>query len=145
VVTRRFRVGASAAHNSSSNSKTNILGAYAGVNVGPVTVLGETDFVFDSFESEETRDRDQFIAYLEGDIWVRKGVNVKISHGYHQPTAAIRAKPTDTPEDERTRTRAGVEVFPLSFLQVSAYFTRLDNAGDGNDLDRLSVEAHLHF
>jgi hypothetical protein len=36
-------------------------------------------------------------------------------------------------------------VFPISFLQVSAYFTRLDNAGDENDLDRLSVEAHLHF
>jgi hypothetical protein len=145
VLTRRFRVGASAAHNSATGSKTNIFGAYAGVNVGPVTVLGETDFVFDSFDDEETRDRDQFIAYVEGDIWVRKGVNVKISHGYHQPTAAIRDESADTEEDERTRTRAGVEVFPISFLQVSAYFTRLDNAGDANDLDRLSVEAHLHF
>lgn len=142
---RRFRVGASASYNSSPDSKTGIYGAYAGVNVGPVSLLGETDVIFDSFTSEQTRDRDQFVAYFEGDLLVRKGVNLKISHGFHEPTASIRDEPVDTPEDERTRTRAGVEVFPVSFVQVSAYYTRLDNAGKDNDLDRISVEAHLHF
>ena len=145
VVARRFRVGASASHNSSPDTDTNIVGALAGATVGPVTVLGEADFVFDSFDDESTLDRDQFIAYVEGDILIRNGVNLKISHGFHQPTASIRDEAVDTPEDERTRTRAGVEVFPTSFVQVSAYVTRFDNDGDANDLTRLSLEAHLHF
>jgi len=145
VTWRRFRVGASASYNSSPDSERGIYGAYAGVNVGPVSVLGESDVIFDSFSSEETSDRDQFVAYLEGDLLVRKGVNLKVSHGFHEPTASIRSGPVNTPEDERTRTRAGVEVFPVSFIQVSAYYTRLDNAGDDDDLDRISLEAHVHF
>jgi hypothetical protein len=145
VTTRRFRIGASASYNSSPDSDTEIYGAYAGVNIGPVSLLGETDLVFDSFADESTIDRDQLLAYLEADVLVRKGVNVKLSHGFHEPTASIRDAPVDTPEDERTRTRAGVEVFPVSFVQVSAYYTRFDNAGDENDLDRISIEAHLHF
>jgi len=142
---RRFRIGASAAYNSATDSQTEIYGAYAGVNVGPVSLLGETDVIFNSFSEEGTADRDQLVAYLEGDWLVRKGVNVKISHGFHQPTASIRKEAVDTPEDDRTRTRAGVEVFPVSFVQVSAYYTRFDNAGEANDLDRISLEAHLHF
>lgn len=145
VVTRRFRVGASASHNSLQDAKTNIFGAFAGASVGPVTVLGETDFVFDSFDDEDLIDRDQFVAYVEGDFLVRQGVNVKISHGFHQPTASIRDEAVNTPEDERTRTRAGVEVFPTSFVQLSGYFTRFDNAGDEDDLSRISLEVHLHF
>jgi hypothetical protein len=145
VTWRRFRVGASASYNSSPDSETGIYGAYAGVNVGAVSLLGETDLIFNSFDSEETTDRDQFVAYIEGDVLVRKGINVKISHGFHEPTASIRDESVNTPEDERTRTRAGVEVFPISFIQLSAYYTRLDNAGDENDLDRITLEAHVHF
>jgi hypothetical protein len=145
MIWRRFRIGASASYNSGTDSQTEIYGAHAGVNLGPVSLLGETDVILNSFSEEGTGDRDQVVAYLEGDWLVRKGVNVKISHGFHQPTASIRKEAVDTPEDERTRTRAGVEVFPVSFVQVSAYYTRFDNAGDANDLDRISLEAHLHF
>ncbi|UCF18818.1 MAG: hypothetical protein JSU87_12895 [Gemmatimonadota bacterium] len=145
VVSRHFRVGASGSYNGRTDSKTEVVGAFAGVTAGPVTVLGEADLIFDSFDDAATIDRDQFLAYIEGDVLVRKGVNIKISHGFHQPTASIRDEAINTPEDERTRTRVGLEVFPVSFVQVSGYFTRFDNAGDSDDLDRVSLEAHLHF
>lgn len=142
---RRFRVGASASYNSAPDSETGIYGAYAGLNVGPLSLLGETDLIFNSFDDASTDNRDQVLAYIEGDVLVRQGVNLKLSHGFHQPTAKIRDESAATPEDQRTRTRAGIEVFPVSFVQVSAYYTRFDNAGDQNDLDRFSIEGHLHF
>lgn len=143
VVTRRFRIGASASHNSLEDAKTNIFGAFAGATVGPITVLGESDFVFDSFD--DAPDRDQLVAYVEGNYLVRQGVNLTISHGFHDPEASIRDEPSNVPEDERTRTRAGVELFPTSFVQVSGYFTRFDEAGDEADQSRVSLEVHLHF
>ncbi len=82
---------------------------------------------------------------MEGDLLVRKGINLKATHGFHDPTASIRESVMGTPEDQRTRTRLGVEAFPISFVQLSAFFTRLDNAGDANDLNRVSLEVHLHF
>jgi hypothetical protein len=144
-VKQKFRVGASASLNERDDSKTEIVGAHAGLRIGPLALLGEADFIFDSFDTGETPKRDQFLAYVEGDWLVRKGVNVKLAHGYHDPTASIRDDAVDTPEDQQTRTRLGVEVFPVSFVQVSGFFTRLDNAGDLNDTSRLSLEVHLLF
>ncbi len=121
------------------------MGAFGGLTVGPVTVLGEADLVFDSFDAPATPDRDQLVTYVEGNYLLRQGVNLTVSHGYHEPTVSIRDEATNTPEDQRTRTRVGVETFPTSFVQVSTFYTRLDNAGDTNDLHRVSVELHLHF
>jgi hypothetical protein len=33
----------------------------------------------------------------------------------------------------------------VSFVQVSGFYTRLDNAGEGSDRDVISLEAHIHF
>jgi hypothetical protein len=144
-VKQKFRIGASGSVNNRTDSKTQIVGAHAGLKIGPVVLLGAADLVFDSFDTGETRQRDQFVAYFEGDWLVRQGVNVKIAHGYHDPTASIRDDAVDTPEDQRTRTRLGVEVFPVSFVHVSGFFTRFDKAGDSDDASRLSLEVHLLF
>lgn len=143
LVFPRFRVGASGSRNSGPDSRAEIVGAFGGFTVGPLTVLGEADFVFNSFAAQA--DIDQFVAYVEGDLLVHKGVNVKATHGFHDPSASVRTSAMGFSEDQRARSRVGVEAFPVSFVQLSAFYTRLDNAGDADDVDRLSLEVHLHF
>jgi hypothetical protein len=145
VTFRSFRIGASASHNSNASVKTNMIGSFAGFTVGPVTVLGEVDAIFDSFSDTTQTRNDELLAFIEGDILVHRGVNVKVTHGFHDPTAGIREQAGSVPEDQRARTRVGLEVFPVSFVQLSAFYTRLDNAGEPADLDRVSLELHVHF
>ncbi len=145
VTFRSFRIGASASYNSSSTLETNIVGSFAGFTIGPVTVLGEVDAVFDSFSDTTQARNDELLAFVEGDILIHRGVNLKLTHGFHNPTAGIRDGSVSTPEDQRARTRIGLETFPVNFVQLSAFYTRLDNAGDARDVDRLSLELHLHF
>ena len=140
-----FRVGASAAYNQGDGAKTQLVGAYAGFSVGPLVILGEVDAVFGSFDDANTNDRDGLLAFVEGDLLVRKGINLKATHGFHDPTASIRSGVESVEEDQRARTRLGIETFPVSFVQLSAFYTRLDNAGDTRDVDQLSLELHLHF
>ena len=140
-----FRVGASAAHNQGDGMRTQLVGAYAGFSVGPLVVLGEVDAAFDTFDDTNTNDKDGVLAFVEGDLLIRKGINLKVTHGFHDPTASIRSGVEAVEEDQRARTRLGVETFPVSFVQLSAFYTRLDNAGDTRDVDQLSLELHLHF
>jgi hypothetical protein len=141
----RFRVGASASHNSGAGLTTNIVGGYAGVALGPLVVLGEVDAVFDSFDDPGEDDRDEIMAFVEGTYLIHKGVNVKVSHGFHDPTVSLRSDVLPLTEDQRARTRVGIEAFPISFVQISAFYTRLDNAGESDDVDQVSLELHLHF
>lgn len=145
VTFRSLRVGASASHNSSGSKETNVVGSFAGFSVGPIAVLGEVDAIFDSFADTSQAKNDQLLAFIEGDVLLHRGVNLKITHGFHDPTAGFRDGAGTTEEDQRARTRVGLEVFPVNFVQVSAFYTRLDNAGDPADLDRVSLEFHIHF
>ncbi len=140
-----FRIGASGAHNSEPGRETNIAGAYAGFRVGPVVVLGEADLVFDSFDDPAQSDRDQVIAFVEGDWLIVQGLNLKVTYGFHDPTADIRDGAVDTPDDERARARLGIEAFPVSYVQVSGFYTHLNNAAGTNDLDVITLEAHIYF
>lgn len=145
LVFRHFRIGASGSHNRSADLTTNLVGGFAGVTLGPVTVLGEIDAVFDSFDDPAQQGNDELLAFVEGDVLLRKGVNLKVTHGFHDPTAGFRDSSGSVAEDQRARTRVGLEVFPVSFVQVSAFYVRQDDAGDDTDLDRLTLELHLHF
>ncbi len=136
VTLPRFRVGASASRNGAPGSHRDVVGGFGGFRLGPLAVLGEADWILESFDAQA--DRDQFVAFVEGDWLVRRGLNAKLSYGYHDPNL-------DIVEDQRVRVRAGLEVFPISFLQLSAFFIRLDNAGDATDQDRATFEVHLHF
>ncbi len=145
VTLSRFRVGASASHNSAPGLQTNIIGAFGGVSLGPVALLGEVDALFDSFDDPAVESNDEFLAFVEGNLLLGRGVNLKATHGFHNPTAGIRSASSQLTEDQRARTRVGIEVFPVSFVQLSAFYIRLDNAGEPDDLDRVMLELHLHF
>ncbi len=136
-VERHFRIGASASHNSAQGSERQIVGGFGGFSAGPVVVMGEADWIFDSFDAAP--DKDQFVAYVEGNVLATKGVNAKVTYGYHD-------RDLDVPEDQRIRVRFGLEAFPISFVQLSAFYTVLDDIPQvTTDRDRVSLELHVHF
>jgi hypothetical protein len=139
VVYPEFRVGASGSYNPGTTSDRSMIGGFAGTRVGPLVILGEADLIRDSFTAA-TPDRDQLATYVEGVLLVSRGVNVKATWGLLDPD-----RDEAEAEDERTRGRFGVELFPVSFVQISAFYTMLDVPGVTTDRDFVSLEAHLHF
>ncbi|HEX9693072.1 MAG TPA: hypothetical protein VGA22_13340 [Gemmatimonadales bacterium] len=131
------RVGASASRNASPVATTTAFGGFAGVRVGPVVVLGEADWI--QGRSTGQPDRDQLVAYVEGDLLLHRGVNVKIAYGYHD-------RNLDVVEDQRIRMRFGVEIFPVGFAQLSLFYTLLDDIPQvTTDVDQIGLEAHIFF
>lgn len=139
LVFPRFRVGASASLDERPGAeRRELAGAFGGLRVGPVVLLGEVDIVRNLGAAGAL---DELAVYGEADWMVRRGVNLKITHGRHDPDMdAANAVPT--------RTRVGAEVFPIPFLRLAAFYAALGDPrspGGPSDLDRVSVEAHIHF
>lgn len=141
VVLRDVRFGAAASLDERPGSaRRELVGGFGGVRVGPLVLLGEADLVRDVTGVPDT-DREQVVLYGEADWLVRRGVNLKLTHGWHDPDR-------DVDEDARTRSRFGVEVFPVPFLRLAAFYALLqdpENRDGASDLDRVSLEAQLHF
>jgi hypothetical protein len=137
LVTRRFRIGGSASHNQTGTMTRDVVGGFGGVNLGPVNLLGEFDYILGS--DAGGAELDQFVAFGEGNLWLAKGVNAKVAYGYHD-------RNMDVPEDQRTRMRLGLEVFPIPFLQASGYFTIFDDIPQApGQQDQASLELHFFF
>lgn len=136
LVFPRFRFGASAARHSIGDGTREIVGGFGGFSVGPLTVLGEVDYISNSLRS--TSDVNQLAAYVEANFLATKGLNVKVTYGYHDPDV-------DISEDQGERARFGLEVFPVSFVQLSGFYTVIDLPDVTTDLDRISLELHLFF
>jgi hypothetical protein len=131
-ITRRFRIGASASHDGGATDRQNVVGGFAGFNVGALVVLGEADWILG-------QDKDQFVAYGEGNVLLRRGINAKVTYGYHDRDA-------DVPEDQRVRMRLGLEAFPIPFLQLSGFYTVLDDIPQASgQQDKVGIELHLYF
>ncbi len=140
-INRWFRVGGSYAHNSDAASTRNIAGGFGGFALGPLVVLGEVDYIFnESSDSAATNDaRDHFVGYVEGNLLATRGLNAKVTYGYHDPDRSLA-------EDQRIRMRFGVEWFPVSFVQLAGFYTMLDDIPQvTTDRDVVSLELHLHF
>lgn len=131
-----FRLGASAARRSDPGRRRDMVGGFGGFRLGPLAVLGEADWIFHRIQGSP--DRDQMVAFAEGDLLLRKGINAKVTYGYSDPDL-------DVAEDQAVRFRAGIEVFPVSFVQVSAFYVLLDDPQVTGDVDQIALEVHLHF
>ncbi len=137
-IQRRFRVGASASRNTNVGLHRDVLGGFGGLNVGRLSLLGEVDYIFDDAVMA-----DQFVAFGEGDVLIRQGVNLKFTYGFHN-------RDVDVDEDERIRARIGLELFPIPYLQVSGFFTLRDDIPANlrqalPQKDQVSIELHLFF
>ena len=140
-ISRRFRLGASASRNTQGGLHTDVLGGFGGLNVGKLSLLGEVDYVQGA--SGEGRDVDQLVVYGEADLLIRKGVNAKVTYGFHN-------RDVDRPEDERIRARFGLELFPFPYLQISGFYLIRDDIPEGLSLalpqrDEVFIELHLLF
>lgn len=135
---RHFRIGASASHNEAAGAaRRDVAGAFGGFGVGRLAVLGEFDWIEDKPATGPAVE--QLAAYVEGDFLLAKGINAKATYGWFDKARAIA-------EDERVRMRFGLEVFPSAFLRAAAFYTAdLWIPQATTDIDRVSVELHLHF
>ena len=132
-----FRVGASGSHNDAPGSSRDVFGGFAGLGLGRVTILGEVDYIFDTFDTGA--DSNQFAAYIEGDVLIARGINLKATYGFLDPDR-------DIAENARTRVRFGVELFPVPFLRIAALYTMLEDIPQATtDRDRLTIELHGFF
>ena len=139
---RYFRLGGSFAHNSDATNKTDMTGAFGGFIVGPLAVLGEVDYIFNRLKdtsSGSTEPPNQFVAYVEGNLLATRGLNAKVTYGYHDPDRSVS-------ENQRIRMRFGLEWFPISFVQLAAFYTMVEDVPQvETDVDVVSLEFHLHF
>ncbi|MDH3496850.1 MAG: hypothetical protein OER21_08815 [Gemmatimonadota bacterium] len=137
VVFRHWRVGASASLNDATGNRREVVGGFGGVAVGPLALLGEVDYVRDEPAAGDTVR--QVVAYAEADWLVIRGLNLKATYGYLDPSL-------DVAENPKVRARFGLEFFPVPFVRVAGFYTVLRDIPQATtDLDRWSVEAQLHF
>jgi len=137
LVFPHFRIGGSVSRNDAIGARRDVVGGFAGFGLGRLTLFGEVDLISDTPEGGEKKE--QLTAFAEGDFLITRGVNAKLTYGFLDPNS-------DVGENERTRLRVGVELFPIPFFQISTFYTRLDDIPQATtDLDRLSVELHAYF
>ena len=133
----RFRLGTSVSRNEGPTSRRDVVGGFGGFNLGRFAFLGEADLIIDS--PETGTDTEQFVAFIEGDFLAVRGLNAKVTYGFLDRNRAIG-------EDAMTRLRFGIEAFPIQSLQVSGFYTLLQDIPQATtDLDRLSLEFHVYF
>ncbi|HEX9730176.1 MAG TPA: hypothetical protein VGA37_16900 [Gemmatimonadales bacterium] len=137
VVFRHGRIGASAATNRETASRRSVVGGFGGMTVGPLVVMGEVDYIRDA--PDAGNDMRQLAAFAEADLAATRGFNIKATYGYLDPNL-------DVDENQRVRARFGLEAFPVPFVRLAMFYLFLEDIPQARgDLDRVSLEAHLHF
>lgn len=136
-ISRRFRIGGSASRRGFAGGTRKVYGGFAGFNVGRLAVLGEVDGI--TQPGPTGADQTQLVAYGEGNFKIQQGVHAKVTYGFQD-------RNTDVPEDQRIRMRLGLEVFPIPFLQTSAFYTIVDDIPQATgQQDRINIELHFFF
>ena len=133
-----LRLGASASRNQgASGARRDAFGGFGGIRAGRLTIMGEVDRVRDRLSTGTVVEQD--LAFIEGDLLATKGVNAKVTYGYHDRNRAVA-------EDQRFRMRFGLEVFPVQFIRLAAFYNLLEDIPQAlNQQDRASLELHVHF
>jgi len=134
LVETRWRVGASVLFNDSDAGARRGAGAFGAVNVGPLTLLGEVDFIDDEGIGSGT----ELIATLaEADWLIAQGHNLKVSYEWFEPSR-------DVDEDEQTRSGLVYEWSPVQFLQVRAGVRVYDGIPQNDTQNRRQAFLQLH-
>jgi hypothetical protein len=132
-----FRVGTSASYNDAVDANRRVHGGWAGFRIKDFVFLGEADWIWDE---ELTRDRDQFVTYVEADYEVIDGWNLKVAYEFYDPDRNV-------DENERDRVITGVESFLTSFVQLQLFY-RFNQSIPQNvpqNADELLLRLHIYF
>jgi hypothetical protein len=134
AVVKNFVVGGSFSMNKSRGVERTLFGPYAAVRTGPLTLMGEADWIDESPGSQ------QFVFYSSAELWLRESLNVRAALDYWDPFDEIS-------EDERSRVSVGVNAFLTPSLEVSAYYKMKESVPQdvpGNS-DALTLSLHSFF
>jgi len=137
VGVRRFakgRVGVSASNNLPTGARVTQGGAFGGVNLGRLALLGELDW-------REVRQGDvtgrRLLGLFEADVLLARGLNLKYAHDWIDPDR-------DIGTDDRVRDSLGIEYTPYPFVQLRVFARRKDGPPQIADTGDEQVEFELH-
>jgi hypothetical protein len=130
-----WRAGASAAFNHADAGDRQSYGVFGAFRAGPVTLLGEVDFVDDDGIGDGGR---KLLASLAEANWkVAQGHNLKLAHEWFEPD-------DDVDEDEQTRTSLVYEWAPIQFVQLRAGVRKYDGIPQNDLQNRTQAFLQLH-
>ena len=130
-----WRIGSSVNYNVADAGDIIMANIFAGLNTGPVTWLSEIDFINDDELSV-----DKNIGFLEANISIWKGHNLKFTLEYYDPDL-------DVSKDEQTRNSIVWEYMLDRFVQTRLG-VRVKNgidAIDSQNTDELFAQLHMYF
>ncbi|MFQ5603969.1 MAG: hypothetical protein ACE5HS_11935 [bacterium] len=132
TVFRRFRIGGSFGRNIREGDDY-VAGAFAGVNFGRFTLLGEGDFI-------KKDDREQFAGLVELNYLITRGFNFKATYEFFD-----RNRDVANDRDGQERITIGVEPFITQFMQFGIFY-RINRFIPQNvplNQDQLTLQFHV--
>ena len=136
VYLKNLVLGGSLSFNDLQGTERLVYGPFASVTLGPLTLLGEADWIQDS----GTVEQDQFLFYSSLNYWHRESVNFRLAFDFHNPYDNVS-------KDERSRATAGVHAFLTPFLEASASYKLKDSIPQKaeENADALTIALHSFF
>ena len=134
---KKARVGISASNNNAGEFTTTHAGLLAGLNFGRLALLAEGDWVQSSQAAGTDR---RWLGFLEADVLVMRGLNIKIAHDWIDPDL-------DVSTDGRVRDSLGVEYIPYPFIQLRSFVRRRDGPPQvpASRDKQVDFEVHIFF
>ena len=138
LLIKGWQFGASANFNDAEGAERSAVGGFVGVKTGPVSWLGEIDYIEDDALGPDGRN--QLAGFVEGNWWIRQGHNLKLTYGYFDPD-------DDLDEDERNRYSVVYEYFPQPFTQIRIGFRSNDGIpqSDTQNVDIAFIQLQGYF
>jgi hypothetical protein len=134
-VQSRWRAGASLLFNDADAGDRKGAGAFGALNLGPVVLLGEVDFIDD--EGIGAGGTEMLATLAEADWQLRQGHNLKLTYEWLEPSR-------DIDEDEQTRSSLVYEWSPVQFLQLRAGVRVYDGIPQNDNQNRKQGFLQLH-
>ena len=104
-ISNMWRVGFSGNFNDAGEDERSVVGGFAGLRTGPISWLGEIDYIDD--QSLGTDGRKQVVGFVEGNWLIRQGHNLKLTYGGFDPD-------DDVSNDQQNRYSIVYEYIPFS-------------------------------
>lgn len=137
-VTNRWRAGASFNLNDSRFGDRQMQGVFGGIRTGPVSWLGEIDYIID--DGTPTGRRNSWATLLEANYGYRKGHNLKVTFEWFDPD-------DDVSNDEQNRASLVWEYSPIQFLQARLGYRKRNGIpqNPAQNVEQAFAEIHLYF
>jgi len=137
-VRNRWRVGTSINFNDSGDEDRTVLGGFGGLRTGPVSWLGELDYIDD--DGLGANGRNQWVGFVEGNWLITRGHNLKLTYGGFDPD-------DDVSNDDQNRYSLVYEYMPFSYTQIRAGARIRDGIpqNDAQNTDFYFLELHVYF